>query len=162
QAEDGIRYATVTGVQTCALPISPTSGSSSRSNPMGWTGYSSQMWGLTASDGPANTTLMLNGSMHQFHTYWARGVSLFESNDDGTLAPTAAGGAVAFTPEIAIPALLAMRETYGSHLLSTYGFRDAFNPTFTATGVPVERGPVDPTLGWFDVDYLGIAIGRAH
>ena len=128
-------------------------------NPMGWTGYSSQMWGLTASDGPANTTLMLNGSMHQFHTYWARGVSLFESNDDGTLAPTAAGGAVAFTPEIAIPALLAMRETYGSHLFSTYGFRDAFNPTFTATGVPVERGTVDPTLGWFDVDYLGIDQG---
>jgi hypothetical protein len=86
-------------------------------------------------------------------------VSLFESNDDGTLAPTAAGGAVAFAPEIAIPALLAMRETYGSHLFSTYGFRDAFNPTFTATGVPVERGSVDPTLGWFDVDYLGIDQG---
>src|SRR5438445_774046 len=81
------------------------------------------------------------------------------TNDDGTLAPTAAGGAVAFTPEIAIPALLAMRETYGSHLFSTYGFRDAFNPTFTATGVPVERGTVDPTLGWFDVDYLGIDQG---
>src|SRR6266550_2216432 len=128
-------------------------------NPMGWTGYSSQMWGLTASDGPANTTLMLNGSMRQFHTYWARGVSLFESNDDGTLAPTAAGGAVAFTPEIAIPALLAMRETYGSHLFSTYGFRDAFNPTFNAAGVAVERGTVDPTLGWFDVDYLGIDQG---
>src|SRR5436309_56884 len=128
-------------------------------NPMGWTGYSSQMWGLTASDGPANTTLMLNGSMRQFHTYWARGVSLFESNDDGTLAPTAAGGAVAFAPEISIPALLAMRETYGSHLFSTYGFRDAFNPTFTATGVPVERGTVDPTFGWFDVDYLGIDQG---
>jgi len=128
-------------------------------NPMAWTAYSSQMWGLTASDGPANTTLLLNGSMRQFHTYWARGISLFESNDDGTLAPTAAGGAVAFTPEIAIPALLAMRETYGSHLFSTYGFRDAFNPTFTATGVPVERGTVDPTLGWFDVDYLGIDQG---
>ncbi len=128
-------------------------------NPMAWTGYSSQIWGLTASDGPANTTVVLNGRSRQFHTYWARGVSLFDSNDDGTLAPTAAGGAVAFAPEIAIPSLLAMRETYGSHLFSTYGFRDAFNPTFTATGVPVERGSVDPTLGWFDVDYLGIDQG---
>ena len=64
-----------------------------------------------------------------------------------------------FAPEVAIPALLTMRETYGSHLFSTYGFRDAFNPTFTATGVAVERGTVDPTLGWFDVDYLGIDQG---
>jgi len=128
-------------------------------NPMAWTGNSSQIWGLTASDGPANTTVVLNGRSRQFHTYWARGVSLFDSNDDGTLAPTAAGGAVAFAPEIAIPSLLAMRETYGSHLFSTYGFRDAFNPTFTTTSVPVERGSVDPTLGWFDIDYLGIDQG---
>src|SRR5207245_8414271 len=60
----------------------------------------------------------------QFRTHWARGVSLAETNDDGTLAPTAAGGAVPFAPEVAIPALLTMRETYGSHLFSTYGFRD--------------------------------------
>src|SRR2546430_13440988 len=33
QAEDGIRYLTVTGVQTCALPISPTPGSSYNSAP---------------------------------------------------------------------------------------------------------------------------------
>jgi hypothetical protein len=128
-------------------------------NPMAWNGYSSQIWGLTACDGPANTTLVLNGRTRQFHTYWARGVSLAETNDDGTLAPTAAGGAVPFAPEVAIPALITMRETYGSHLFSTYGFRDAFNPTFTATGVAVERGTVDPTLGWFDVDYLGIDQG---
>jgi len=30
-------------------------------NPMAWTGYSSQIWGLTASDGPANATVVLNG-----------------------------------------------------------------------------------------------------
>src|SRR5213594_4176245 len=128
-------------------------------NPGVWNGYSNQIWGLKASDGPANTTLVLKGRTRQFHTYWARGVSLAETNDDATLAPTAAGGAVPFAPEVAIPALLTMRETYGSHLFSTYGFRDAFNPTFTATGVPVERGTVDPTLGWFDVDYLGIDQG---
>src|SRR5207247_9622173 len=51
-----------------------------------------------------------------------------------------------------------MRETYGPHLFSTYGFRDAFNPTFTEA-VPVERGVVDPVLGWFDSDYLGIDQG---
>src|SRR6266516_5088214 len=33
QAEDGIRYRTVTGVQTCALPICATSGPARRSPP---------------------------------------------------------------------------------------------------------------------------------
>ncbi len=61
-------------------------------------------------------------------------------------------------PEVTIPALLAMRTTYGNHLFSTYGFLDAFNPTFTASGQQ-ETGTVDPALGWFDVDYLGIDQG---
>jgi len=43
-------------------------------------------------------------------------------------------------------------------LFSTYGFLDAFNPTFTAAGQQ-DVGTVDPTLGWFDVDYLGIDQG---
>ncbi|HEU5262870.1 MAG TPA: glucoamylase family protein [Gemmatimonadales bacterium] len=128
-------------------------------NPDRWKGYSASVWGLTACDGPANATLLLDGRTRQFHTYWARGASFTEITDDGTIAPTAAGGAVPFAPEIAIPALITMRETYGSHLFSTYGFRDAFNPTFTATSAPVERGTVDPVLGWFDVDYLGIDQG---
>src|SRR5438132_12217953 len=127
-------------------------------NPATWRGYGDRIWGLTASDGPANVTLQLDGRTRDFHTYWARGAALGDIRDDGTVAPTAAGGSVAFVPEIAIPALIAMRETYGPHLFSTYGFLDAFNPTFTAS-VPVERGAVDPALGWFDSDYLGIDQG---
>jgi hypothetical protein len=65
---------------------------------------------------------------------------------------------VPFAPEITIPALLAMRATYGNKLFSTYGYLDAFNPTFTASGQQ-ETGTVDATLGWFDVDYLGIDQG---
>src|SRR6266542_631111 len=127
-------------------------------NPDAWKGYSASVWGLTACDGPANATLVVGGRTRRFRTYCARGASFTEITDDGTIAPTAAGGSVPFAPEIAIPALIAMRETYGSHLFSTYGFRDAFNPTF-ADAVPVERGEVDPTLGWFDADYLGIDQG---
>ena len=78
--------------------------------------------------------------------------------DDGTICPTAVGGAVPFAPEITIPALLAMRRTYGDALFKQYGFLDAFNPTFTATGQQ-QTGTVDPALGWFDVDYLGIDQG---
>ena len=84
--------------------------------------------------------------------------TLSDIRDDGTLCSTAVGGAVPFAPEFTIPALLAMRTTYGNHLFSTYGFLDAFNPTFTAAGQQ-EVGSVDPVLGWFDVDYLGIDQG---
>ena len=127
-------------------------------NPQGFAGYNANVWGLTASDGPANKTLTIGGRSRQFHTYMARGASSLEEPDDGTIAPTAAGGSVPFAPEIAIPALLAMRETYGDKLYQTYGFLDAFNPTFTAQGQQ-EVGTVDPQLGWFDVDYLGIDQG---
>jgi hypothetical protein len=127
-------------------------------NPAGWKDYSSSIWGLTACDGPANTTLAVGGGTRAFHTYWARGADFTEVVDDGTIAPTAAGGSVPFAPEIAIPALLAMRTRYGDRLFSQYGFKDAFNPTFTAA-VPVERGTVDPHAGWADVDYLGIDQG---
>ena len=127
-------------------------------NPQAFSGYGANVWGLTACDGPANKTLTIGGRSRQFHTYMARGASSLEEPDDGTIAPTAAGGAVPFAPEIAIPALLTMRTTYGAKLFSTYGFLDAFNPTFTAAGQQ-ETGTVDPQLGWFDVDYLGIDQG---
>jgi len=127
-------------------------------NPGAWRGYSSAIWGLTACDGPANTTLTLDGRSREFHTYWARGAGLGDIRDDGTICPTAAGGAVPFAPEITIPALLAMRQTYGDKLFQQYGFLDAFNPTFTAAGQQ-QTGTVDAALGWFDIDYLGIDQG---
>jgi len=127
-------------------------------NPGSWRGYNANVWGLSACDGPANKTLTLAGRSRQFHTYTARGVALGDERDDGTICPTGVGGAVPFAPEFTIPALLALRTTYGNHLFSTYGFLDAFNPTFTASGQQ-EVGSVDPTLGWFDVDYLGIDQG---
>ncbi|MGH7606196.1 MAG: glucoamylase family protein [Gemmatimonadales bacterium] len=127
-------------------------------NPGEWRGYTADIWGLTACDGPANKTLTIDGRMRQFRTYWARGAALGDIRDDGTICPTAVGGAVPFAPEITIPALLAMRQTYGTTLFQRYGFLDAFNPTFTAAGQQ-RTGTVDPALGWFDVDYLGIDQG---
>jgi len=129
-----------------------------KANPGAWRAYSDSIWGLTAGDGPANVTLQLGGRSRSFKTYWARGADFTGVTDDGTIAPTAVGGSVPFAPEITIPALLAMRRTYGERLFSTYGFRDGFNPTFTAAGRQ-EAGTVDTLLGWFDVDYLGIDQG---
>jgi hypothetical protein len=65
---------------------------------------------------------------------------------------------IPFAPEIAVPALRAMQSTYGNLIYSTYGFVDAFNPTFT-TQVRMPLGHVDRTRGWFDTDYLGIDEG---
>jgi hypothetical protein len=127
-------------------------------NPMGWTGYVADVWGLTASDGPADTVLAVNGTPRQFWTYTARGASHTEIRDDGTLVPTAAGGSVPFAPEIAIRALRTMRERY-PQIWGQYGFLDAFNPTFRFDGVRLGHGRIVPDVGWFDTDYLGIDQG---
>jgi hypothetical protein len=127
-------------------------------NPGRWRGYSKDIWGLTACDGPANKTLSIDGRSRQFHTYWARGAALGDVRDDGTICPTAVGGSVPFAPEVTIPALFALRNAYAGQLFSTYGFLDAFNPTFTAAGQQAV-GSVDPALGWLDIDYLGIDQG---
>ncbi len=128
-------------------------------NPGGFAGYDASVWGLTASDGPADEVRPVNGDTVQFRRYWARGASLDHINDDGTIAPTAAGGSVPFAPEIAIPALRAIQERYGAHVYNNYGFVDAFNPTYTFVGGDIEFGHVHPELGWFDSDQLGIDQG---
>jgi hypothetical protein len=128
-------------------------------NPAQWRGYGADAWGLTASDGPLDSTLVIDGRARTFHTYWARGVGTDEMNDDGTLVPTAAGGSVPFAPEIAIPALVAMRERYGEPLFGRYGFVDAFNPTMRSPGPRLQHGRIVPDLSWFDTDYLGIDQG---
>ena len=127
-------------------------------NPNDWRDYGSNIWGLTAGDGPQDTLLFVRGKSRRFQTYTAHGAAAGEIHDDGTIGPTAAGGAVAFAPEIAVPALIAMREKYGDNLFSTYGFFDSFNPTFDVNVKP-QGGKVVPGMGWFDTDYLGIDQG---
>ena len=127
------------------------------SNPGQWKDYGANVWGLTAGDGPFDTTFVIGGRSRQFFTYRARGAAADEIQDDGTIAPTAAGGSIAFAPDIAVPALVAMREKYGDNLFSAYGFLDDFNPTLV-TGTS-KYGRIVPGVGWFDTDYLGIDQG---
>jgi hypothetical protein len=127
-------------------------------NPGGWRGYGAELWGLTAVDGPKDTTVAVGGRERRFFTYRARGAAANEVVDDGTLAPTAVGGSVPFAPEIAIPTLKHMRRTYGLDLFAQYGFIDSFNPTYEFAG-RVQHGRVVPGRGWFDTDYLGIDQG---
>jgi hypothetical protein len=128
-------------------------------NPNGWRDYSAEIWGLTASDGPKDTTMVVDGGARVFHTYWARGAGADGIYDDGTLAPTAVGGSVPFAPEITIPTLVAMRRRYGGELFGRYGFLDAFNPTLRTPGVPLQHGRIVPERTWVDTDYLGIDQG---
>jgi hypothetical protein len=128
-------------------------------NPLTWRDYGPNAWGLSASDGPLDSTLTIDGRARAFHTYWARGAGATELNDDGTLVPTAAGGSIAFAPEIVVPTLMAMRTRYGAPLFGRYGFVDAFNPTLRASGPPLHHGRIVEGLSWFDTDYLGIDQG---
>jgi hypothetical protein len=128
-------------------------------NPQGWRGYGENVWGLTASDGPADIERTIDGRIRRFWTYSARGASHTEVRDDGTLAPTALGGSIAFAPEQTVPALREIRQRYGDGIWGEYGFLDAFNPTFRWTDAALGHGRVLPELGWFDTDYLGIDQG---
>lgn len=127
-------------------------------NPMGWKGYGPDLWGLTASDGPIDAVITIDGREREFWSYRARGVAADHVEDDGTLVPTAAGGSIPFAPEVTIPALMAMRAQYVDHLFQKYGFLDAFNPTLTEPR-RLQHGTIVPGVGWFDGDYLGIDQG---
>jgi hypothetical protein len=127
-------------------------------NPGGFRGYGADAWGLTACDGPLDTTFVIAGRERRFHTYNARGASFTNVEDDGTLSPTAIGGSIPFEPELTVTTLRRMKERYGEPLYGRYGFVDAFNPTFDAP-VRVQHGRVVPGVGWFDTDYLGIDQG---
>ena len=128
-------------------------------NPGGFTGYGADVWGLTASDGPADTTIVVDGVTRRFRTYWARGAAAGDIRDDGTIAPTAAGGSIPFAPAVTAAALRAMRERYGDALFTRYGFLDAFNPTLRDTTVRLRRGRVVAGTGWFDDNHIGIDQG---
>jgi len=98
-------------------------------NPLGRLGYSSTNWGLTACDGPTG--------------YAAHGAPP-ALNDDGTIAPTAAGGAMAFTPEYSLPTLRRFY-LFRINIWTAYGFRDAFNQTaqwWASDELGIDQGPI--------------------
>jgi hypothetical protein len=75
--------------------------------------YGPNCWGWTACDGPEG--------------YFPYGAYPKHPQHDGTIAPAAAGGSAAFTPELSIAALRWMKGQYGDKIWGRYGFADAFN-----------------------------------
>jgi hypothetical protein len=125
-------------------------------NPGKFAGYGADCWGLTACDGPGDFKLTVDEVPRSFFSYSARGP---DDRDDGTIAPTAALGSIAFAPEIVLPAAGALHQRYGRGIYQRYGFIDAFNPTLTTARQDMRHGHVDPGIGWIDHDYIGIDQG---
>jgi hypothetical protein len=70
--------------------------------------------------------------------------------DDGTIAPWAAIASLPFAPEIVLPTIRHLGEAY-PEMVSKYGFRCSFNPTFS--GGPASRH------GWRSEGYYGLDQG---
>ena len=99
-------------------------------NPGGWVGYGSNVWGLTASDDPGG--------------YLAHGAPP-ALNDNGTIAPTAPGGAIAFAPDASLPTLQYLYTNGKNALWTAYGFIDAFNQTdswYDNAELGIDQGPI--------------------
>ncbi len=125
-------------------------------NPMGWAGYSADVWGLTACDGPGDFKQVIDGREREFFSYSARGPG---DRDDGTLAPTAAMASYPFAPVEVTACLKAMKARYGAGIYTEFGFLDSFNPTLTGRQGRLQHGRIVPNVGWIDGDYLGIDQG---
>jgi len=99
-------------------------------NPLGRVGYSGTVWGLTACDSPSG--------------YLAHGAPPAQ-DDDGTIAPTAAGGSIAFVPEYSVPTLRYFYDHFRPRLWTAYGFRDGFNIGAQWVGpdeLGIDQGPI--------------------
>ena len=98
-----------------------------KANPKKYAGYGEECWGLTASDIPKGYT------------------ASSPSNDNGTIAPTAALSSMPYTPEESMKALRHFYYVLGDRLFKEYGFRDAFNLSsfwFAPSYIAIDQGPI--------------------
>lgn len=117
-------------------------------NPRKFRGYNEHSWGITASDGPGPATQLVDGVTRKFFDYCARGVP--HGPDDGTLAPWGVVASLPFAPEIVLPAIAYLDEKY-PYIISKYGFRCSYNPTFS--------NDTDKDKGWIAQGYYGLDQG---
>ena len=96
-------------------------------NPNRFKGYSSQCWGLTASDGDKG---------YSAHS---------PKNDRGVITPTAALSSMPYTPEYSMDALRYFYYELNDKLWGEYGFYDAFNLTenwIAPSYIAIDQGPI--------------------
>ena len=100
-------------------------------NPRRFRGYSRDIWGITASDGPGPAVRRIRRRVRRFEGYCARGVP--HGPDDGTLSPWAVIASLPFAPEVVLSGFAAYLRTYPD-MKARYGFLCSLNPTFGAGG----------------------------
>jgi len=96
-------------------------------NPNHFEGYGEDCWGLTACD-------TYNG----YNAY-------SPTNDEGTIAPTAALSSFPYTPEQSMKALKHFYNDLGDKIWSEYGFVDAFNESknwYAKSHLAIDQGPI--------------------
>ena len=96
-------------------------------NPAHFNGYSSSVWGLTASDD--------NISGYSAHS---------PTDDLGVISPTAAISSIPYTPTQSMNALRFFYYKLGDKIWGQYGFTDAFNLTnvwFASSYLAIDQGP---------------------
>jgi hypothetical protein len=96
-------------------------------NPRNYPGYSSDCWGLTASDIPQGYS------------------ASSPSNDLGVIAPTAAISSMPYTPDESMKALRFFYYVLGDQLWGPYGFYDAFSikdQWFADSYLAIDQGPI--------------------
>jgi hypothetical protein len=118
-------------------------------NPLRFTGYGRDAWGITASDGPGPAVLQIDGVERRFYDYEGRGAP--DGVDDGTLAPWAVVASLPFAPEIVLPAIQYYIHGLDLHDCNRYGFKATFNPTYA--GQPGSR------CGWVSPWHFGLNLG---
>lgn len=95
-------------------------------NPNHFKGYGENCWGLTAGD-----------------TY--DGYNAYSPNNDfGTITPTAAVSAIAYTPEYSMKAIRHFYDDLGDKIWGEYGFVDAFNESknwYAKSYLAIDQGP---------------------
>lgn len=97
--------------------------------------YNADLWGLTSSDSP-NGYRDWGGPYRNDRIEPDRGI-------DGTVVPSAAGGALAIVPQQALRTLLFQKTHFSDQVYGRYGFTNAFNPA----------------SGWVGPDVIGIDTG---
>jgi hypothetical protein len=95
-------------------------------NPHNFNGYSSNCWGLTASDEQGG---------YSAHS---------PTNDDGVISPTAAVSSLPYTPTQSMNAIRFFYYKLGDKIWGQYGFTDAFDLTnvwFATSDLAIDQGP---------------------
>jgi hypothetical protein len=105
-------------------------------NPRRLKGYDRHCWGITSGDGPGVAQQCVDGVERHFFGYGARGIPY--GPDDGTLAPWAAIASLPFAPEVVLPSVQHVLDSY-PEITSGSGGLSSFNPTFSM-GDDARRG----------------------